>query len=639
MVRRICKAVDLDVECSNLSDFETTASEALRRLVSSHSSTQDRAGEFTRKDRADEQNTRSNPDELRPCSSEADRLQDAPLLNLFKEAMVIQPTNEGDDEGYVGPADKRHITASIDALKALIPQPNDLTLILDSTEKFWLIWPVQPAATNIPFSSTTLSQSSRLTAGRDFILNSLQSQDPVTIAKAILWLTLCVQQLPEDIWLQTKMPADQNTLQGAYMDGAEILLAAVDAESESSVEVLECFLLKAKLFINMGKPRKGWLSVRRALNTALSLGLHRHDRRNREMDAEIWAHIWQFDRQLSMTLGFPYAISDSHPSISIENNKHYSTASRLLAGLAIICGHIIDRDQNQRNLDYSHTLQLEQEVQQYLKEIPSEWWSESPSLAMPLEEIYLRQTIKLFCYKLYKMLHLPYMLKSSFESGFEHSRSCALTASREMIKAYQAMRNNSVSAVIMCDLMDFEAFSAAVVLMIGLLSPTSRRDDFQDAEDWTLVDGLTKSLRQLSKAMKCRVAEQGAEVLEYLTMAYHGMYLGAEPFETTIPYFGKVRISRIERAGSHVRSEASSSNLQNSAVLTQVTSPFFNSVEFNAGYFTSFDLNPRDGHGGDAELGMDWAASFDPTADYDWNQLLYFDPSAVAAVPAPNGSM
>jgi hypothetical protein len=613
LVRRICSAVDLDVESSTLLDFETSTTEALKRLQ------EDPTAKSTSDENRSPRRGCSESDVLITSVSRTDHFEDAPLLNLFKEAMLLQEDDPQASRDQLDLSAEPQIKTTIKALKALIPGIDSLTSILEVTEKFWPIWPIAP--TNTASSS---GQQDPVVSARDFIHESMGSEKPALVAKAILWLALCIQQLPGDLKYQSDLPATPNTLLCSYLAGANTLLP-VDNDSAGSIEVLECLLLQEKLYINMGRPRKAWLSVRRAVNLCLLLGLHHPKEATDERHSALWLQVWQTERHLSLILGFPYAIPDAHISLTKEPVGH-SVAARVMYHLGMIAGHLIDRNQSYRRVDYPVTEHTEQELERCREQIPMHFWSSTANPAMPLETIYTQEVVKFLYYNLCKMLHLPYMLKASVEKKFERNRTAALAAARGMIKCYQMLQNSTRSTLIVCDLMDFHVFSAAIVIVIGLLWPSSTRDSHQETSDRELIRDLMKSLKHLSRIMDCSVAGQAAQILEHLLSAHEGTYSGPEPYKTIIPYFGRVRISRIGRDASQTGLPTPSTDRQDDAA----QQPFANTVEISTDSYIPFSHNPMTDNLSEAELGIDWTSILDLDNQYDWNQLVYNEASGAA---------
>ena len=624
MVRTICQAVDLNMESSSNDDFQSTTTEALRRLAGPSSLERRNGDAFEGQTDSGRSESRwTSPDDIGFSSDRS--LDDAPLMSLFKQAMVIQMDDEMTTGDRLDFAAKRQIGVCIDTLNTLLPEPTDLSLILELTARYWTIWPVWPITPNYPSSEPDSNLSNHVAQGREFILGSFRSRKAATVAKAVLWLALCIQQLPKSFYdLGRSLPEAPSLLLESYMTGAEALLNAIKADTGSSIEALESFLLQAKVHINMGKPRKAWLSVRFAMDAAILLGLHHSEGSASKEDKKLWTSLWQFERQLSLIQGFPSAISSSHSSLSLEMVGGL-TVPNIMHGLSIVAGLINDRNSSSRKNDYSVTLKIEEQLNQYRDMIPRDWWDVTPDSGLPLQMVYSQRVAVFQLCLMYKHLHLPFMLKPSIEGNLEHSRATAMASSRQMLRAYDTFRNSSQCAMINCDLMDFHAFSAAIVLVIDLTSNRSGpRDVYQDALDWEMIAQLLKNLQHISQAMDCAVAEQAAQVLDYLIQAHRGLYADTEPFEVTIPYFGKVRISKVPREHFYGETSLSSSGFQtNNARDASKTLPYANTIELSADSFAPLGRNPILDSTGDAELNADWTEVLDQGFDYDWNQTFY----------------
>jgi hypothetical protein len=280
--------------------------------------------------------------------------------------------------------------------------------------------------------------------------------------------------------------------------------------------------------------------------------------------------------------------------------------------LSIIAGHIIERNQNHRTSEYSVTLNIDQELHQCRGRIPSEWWNGLPSIGTPLETIYGLSIMKMQFYSFRKMLHLPYMLKSAIDENYQYSRLAALDASREIIRAYQTVRVHPDLAISICDVFDFQAFTAAVVLSIDLLSQTSQLETHQEASDWGLIHDLTRSLKSVSEAMECIVAGQAAQLLKILSSFRHGSYSGPENYEVVIPMFGRVRINHPKtlRSQNEVNSLYDNGNFQQ----------FMPKFEFSTNSFAPFGMTGD--IVSDVELGIDWTSILNVDTNYDWSQTF-----------------
>jgi hypothetical protein len=605
MVHRLCEAMNIRVESSNCSPFEMSAAEALTRLSSSYSpetslGATPNAGVSWRE--VSESRSSASSDHI-------ESFDDAPLLNLFQEAMLIQKHNVQSQRSDQELSSDHRTKTYIKALKALMPNPHDLDLILKTTESFWPIW---EDSLHLIFGPEPHSVTG-LASAKKFIHDAMKSETPVLVAKVSLFLALCVQQLPSTFNNQpTNLLAPPNTLINSYIRGADGLISINESRS-ASINSLECLTILLKLYLNMGKPREAWYCGRRAFTSALLLGYHIPNDAAPHRQKAIWAHIWQVDRQLSALLGLPAATTDSHPGTSTPpSGQNYG--ERFMYDLAMIAGHIIERNQSHQTADYAVTLAIDQEIQQCKSRIPAEWWNSISNPSTPPTVIYGLGILKIEFFASQKMLHLPYMLKSSLDNNYEYSRLQALDACRETIKAYQMVREHAGLKLTICDVMDFQAFTAAVVLVIDLLNQSSQLETHQEASDWDLVHNVTSSMELVSKATECTVAGQALHLLEHLSTFRNGAYAGPDNYEATIPMFGRVRINRPK---SRTLQQTEINDFYDG---NQFQQSFMPMVEFSANSFAPFGVMGN--MFSEAELGIDWTSALNVDYNYDWSQTF-----------------
>jgi hypothetical protein len=389
-------------------------------------------------------------------------------------------------------------------------------------------------------------------------------------------------------------------------------LLSVSAGIGETIDDLEVLMLQSKLYLNLGMPRKSWLSGRHALNSGLLLGLHRMESGQDKRREDLWTHIWQVDIQMSLLIGFPNAIPASHPSIS-TNNLSISGFEQLYHKMCLIAGAVISRDQTHRQTDYSATVKIQEDLEAIRTLMPEAWWGPDADTNASLEDLYHAYATKIQYYLLCRLVHQPYMLQSTTSSKFAPSRTAALDASRALIHNYQGLRHSAQAKLVLCEIMDFEAFCAGIVLVIDLLAHKHRHrppEEISEAQDSALVEHLTQTLHNVSVAMECSIAAQAAQLLEFLAAAYRGAYAGPREYEVVVPYFGKVKIDGIALMAS------------SSADVATQTAAAPASVQVSANLF-GYPFPADDGL--DAELGRDWGAMVDLDATYDWFQTFGYD--------------
>ena len=617
MVRQLCKAVDPNIDPSKTGKFEMTA-EALKRLRQA-TTPEARSDSFSHGTSSIDF---SEPATSNNASTSMESFEDAPLLNLFKAAMLIEGNEVSGDIGRTTLSAQHRIQTCIRSLNMLIPSFGDLTSILEITERYWPLWNAFPESV-LPGSDNPPTES--VARMRNYIFDSMRSDCGTVVAKAVLCLALCVQQLPASFKYQRpSLPASPSALLEAYLMGAETLLLSLE-DSVCTLDGLECFTMQARVYIDQGKPRNAWLCFRRAMNYALLQGLQDLDDGADVRQRRVWSHIWQYDRQISLTLGLPPAISTSHPGVSTPHPSQ-SLQERVMFESSVIAGHIIERNQNYRNVDYSVTEQIEQKLLDFRYGLASSLLDTVQTSSMPLETIYKIHIAKIYYYGHCKMLHLPYMLKSGVDRKYEHNRLAALEAGRETIRVWQNLRAScEPETLIICNFLDFQVFTAAITVVINLLSPSCPDDIQQQTRDWELIHDTSRNLNNVSEIMECSVACQAAQLLDYLSSAYHGTYAGPEMYEAAIPYFGKVRIRQIKKQVPFHGKEVQMNELDG----FNGQEMFSNMVDFSADPFVSFSQNYMGDYLSEAELSVDWTAILNADVEYDWNQSFDCSSSAM----------
>ncbi|KAG9236620.1 hypothetical protein BJ875DRAFT_455957 [Amylocarpus encephaloides] len=598
-ISRISQRVDPDGGSSSVTDFEMAANKALNHLrmfPEQETRTEDLASMMS-----EDLSTSSESQwsDVGPGSTNA--FQDAPLVRLFEDAVVIQSRICQSDTDRRDSPSVNSVRQWMKTLNKLLPQMDGLTTILKATER---IWSVQGAFPEEIF----VMSIDKVSVAERFILDSLISSSPVVIARATLCLSICLQQLPNDYDHQkAHLPTSPKSLLPLYMKGAEELLFKNEG-SIASIIGIECLLIQAKLYIDAGLPRKAWLKYREASSLALALGLHSTGGRD-DSRYLLWMRIWQGEQQLSLNLGLPSSTfaSSTRPNKSIG----LSPGAQTLHELSRIAGQINERNLNHQDVDYSTTLEIDKNLQQCRDGVGSALLDATIYPEMPFEDLYKIQTAKLYYHSLCKFLHLPYLLQNSPDERYEYSKYVAIKASRDMIEAYQALRNGNEPSQFICDLMDFQIFTAAIVLVINLLSPSGNRLDAGDSgEDWERIHAMTENFKSVASTMTCSVAAQAAQLLEYLCSARDGYFASDEPYEGFIPYFGKVRISKVmEQASSACRNDDSLDPMA-----------FSNTVNFDSNWYMPYDQTYMADCLMEGELGVDWTSFVNTDAQFDWSQ-------------------
>jgi hypothetical protein len=165
---------------------------------------------------------------------------------------------------------------------------------------------------------------------------------------------------------------------------------------------------------------------------------------------------------------------------------------------------------------------------------------------------YNKLMARLWYYQLLAWLHLPLLLESGTHRRYDYSRQSCLEASRHMITCYISMRQLTAESFC-CKSLDFQAFTAAVTLMINIIGPGGRPQS--SPNDWRAVESVMETLEKLAEGQPPdKVATRGLSVLRTLKNVAKGERpsqpansagLSTEDDQSSrikvdIPYFGTI---------------------------------------------------------------------------------------------------
>ena len=484
-----------------------------------------------------------------PYVQKTREIGDEPFLKLFGDVdnRDIRDSNVHGSVHAGFPTTDESAHRIIREFRHHIPNSAELMSILQAGRSTMSLWSgAFPETLGAP-------ESVSLERLRDHIYRCSYSSNIADVTKLMLCLALHIQQLPSELeTVHMSLPAPLDHLQEYYMMSAESLLSS-DERLGGTMSGLECMILQSEFYINVGHLRKVWLIIRRAVNIAQLLGLHRKilvdvDSRLALRRNAIWTELWQRERGFSLILGLPCSTLDSQipPLAAKEDESDLERMKRFLQDLGIVMGHIVDRDQDSSGKTYSTTLKIEEQLEECQSIMPAQWWDFKPDSTTPTDAIRDMFVAKMRFYTVQRLLHLPFLLKAFGDRRFDSSRLTTLQSAREIIKVYHILRDEQKPVLKVCDMVDFQVFAAAMTLVIDLLAwsgTLDHNDLHREERDWELVLQTAEVLGHFSSSRKgCEVAVLGARVLEDFSQLRNGPAEGVSRVD--IPYFGQVEIRR-----------------------------------------------------------------------------------------------
>jgi hypothetical protein len=491
----------------------------------------------------------------------------APVLSLFGNAVLT--SNNGNDESGPGTTSDRHDnplngfpqpkelndgkpSLAHETLLALVPHDRELSIILNAGGGWWKSWRQMYPDICSSGENTTL---------QEYISYAVGQRNPVVIGNALLCVAISFQHLPPDFdYSSLGFPNVGKAIIQQYVSAVDRFVFSED-DFMSSLEGIETILLQSKLYINSGQARKAWLLIRRGFSYAELVGLAdtRPSRAglcasSNRRDSVLW-HLIEVDRQLSLILGLPITIIHISPAPNTElgtrRNKISSVQYR--RRLFTIAGSIIDRNLHDSNPSLITTIEQDHALDDLAELMSDEWWdiSSLQSHTPDMGDICDRLFTQFWHHQIKSSLHLPFMLRSATNPRYHGNRVTCFTSSREMLQIFHIVRGCTCTRFIhYCQVMDFQAFTAAVILVLGLLGyqSASHKQDKQNfkkqVDDWDLIDLTVEDLRRAASEPENSVARQSLRALETMRQAryvpFSELSKQNNSIKIAIPYFGTI---------------------------------------------------------------------------------------------------
>lgn len=578
-----------------------------------------------------------------PDSNTESLLKHAPVLSLFDNALLSRhPDDSTSDDLHSitspGPEVNRS-TLKFDNMRrtllSLFPSEQRQEALLNASYRWWSGW--QDVYPQI-FTHRTYSNVV------EFVADLKSSNSVQNITKALLCLLIMIQERSHSLH-------NSHELTGAVSDNnhaLEIINETVlnDDELAGTIDGVECMILRSKYELNAGRIRKAWLTFRRGISLAQLSGLHKRPMNplddpnlTRRRDS-LWKALYSGDRFLSLMLGVPYGPSEIHSDIGRDSEAYakgirtQDTGIHYFHRLANVVGCIIDRNQQlPSNNMLPLTLKIEAEMMELAASMTSDWWESGLEPVTAADRMYDQLMPQFWHHQARSLLHLPYMLKAATDRRFEYNKIAAVESAREMIVRYRVMRPALGFGSLICKMIDFQVFTAAMILVLNLLDHYRKSEilDHSEADkDQDLVSAAADILQRASVETDGGVATQAARALEHfgnikgLTFPVD-RYQGKCTTKVVIPYFGTVVIG----PGTSLRDGAQMQRPDAGLQPQQLPTPSDQSVDGSTPEsvpssntliepMVPFDFN-YDEHSGDTSASGDLFANINFDLDQDWN--------------------
>ena len=464
------------------------------------------------------------------------------------------------------------------ALLDLLPSQKDTDLIREESNSWLLIHALTAQADDALVMST-------------FDISLLQKAGPIRIARTLLYIAVCLQQLDGSLdQSRLNIPPSLEVRMERIITTVQSLVTS-DDELVSCIEGLECLVLQGLFHINAGNPRRAWLLFRRALATGQLMGIHRDKTPsvpNDVAEMDMWYKIVTGDRYLCLILGLPAGSAD--PSFGPEETfENTSVRKHILfkRKLSNVARRVIERNQIDNTHAYAITQEIDEKLDSLATDVGPEYWHFPKYIARDktLEAAISFENImtQIWYFQLEALLHLPFMLRASIERRYDYSKFACLKASREILYRFLVLRGEDGKRIFCCNVVDFGALTATVTLFLGLLEADTSNNEAQRRSDRALIHTVLAAMEDVSQTRKDPIIKQSANVIKAL-LAFDATPSSSDVtlsrpsshttpnFKLTIPYFGTISIVRpqIQQPTPQITPEGSRTTTSNTGYCAKV---------------------------------------------------------------------
>jgi hypothetical protein len=246
----------------------------------------------------------------------------------------------------------------------------------------------------------------------------------------------------------------------------------------------------------------------------------------------------------SATTSTPFSFDDNAPWLSTEDlyNKN----------LCEIAGLILSRNQADSTHAFSTTHEIDEKLGSLARQMPPTWWEIPTSIIDGRIEEVAFQLERILCqiwhFELETLAHLPFMLRAATDRRYDYSRISCLSASRNIIRRWMFIRK-AHSIIFVNTLIEFQAFTAAITVLLGLLGSAPSTTDptvlKERGEDMQLVETVLQILEEhKQRGAGVLIVNQGISVIRTLQGVLRNEGNSTGNLRLEIQHFGTITITR-----------------------------------------------------------------------------------------------
>ncbi|KIX94587.1 uncharacterized protein Z520_09633 [Fonsecaea multimorphosa CBS 102226] len=388
------------------------------------------------------------------------------------------------------------------ALQQLIPRREDV-LDMARTASKWidLVHSILPQPFAVKSQGELLDSYDSMCA---------ENADAMNLASWLLDLAVTAQQEPQD----QGSPATAlkrfhriSDFSRAISDAVESMLISHD-RLMGTTQGLGMAMHFLRLQISQGNFQKAWIRMRHFVAMAELLGLPKASQgfqpdgaaappdQHQLQKVQLWEFMCSAERLLCMIINRPpttrrFEHTNAQPLLingNIQVHVYLNKLTDITAKFDTLDELNATRESSAQA--YAYALELDRELRILASQTPKSWWDQDSVHIKP------QNLCQLLHYYFLMRIHLPFTMRQDPAEGTMYSRLTCMEACEAVAQRYQPLRRLLPSGIFLSPIMDLQAFTATIVLLLTSHSgPSSNHPDSEASK--ARVQGIAAQVLQV----------------------------------------------------------------------------------------------------------------------------------------------
>ena len=266
--------------------------------------------------------------------------------------------------------------------------------------------------------------------------------------------------------------------------------------------------------------------------------------------AQLWESICSADRLFGTIINLPCGTRRYHlpttSELTIDGVVQTRTYLSRLAEITIRVQDLDDVNATQRSNSelYASSVKIDRDLKELVSQTPRSWWAEEVG---PVKADHILR----FLHSCITMrTHLPLTMRQNSGEEYTHSRLACMNACQLVVNRYQLLRPRFPSGIFLAQIMDLQAFTASVVLLLTSHSSISKERLNLRTNEAQVKDQVEEVIKLMNEK-SCHItsssfARHGATTLRSLQtlLREEDNNFHVQEMNLKVPLLGNVRIRR-----------------------------------------------------------------------------------------------